>query len=56
MPLLTRSPGNNVLSVRWLPSLGSTGAGLLVDRVALFHRALATAVAGLSRLVYQPRS
>ena len=56
MPLLTRSPGNDALSVRWLLSLCSARAVLLVERVAFFHRVPATAVAGLSRLSGQPRS
>ena len=41
MPLLTRPSDNDVLSVLWLPLLWSTGAGPLLDRVKLFHRALA---------------
>ena len=43
MPLLTRSPGNDVLSVRWPPSLRSAGAVLLLDRfgcVALFKNSV----------------
>ena len=35
MPLLTRSPGRDVLSARWPPSPCSTGSVLVLDRFTL---------------------